>query len=76
MVPEYWWPYVYQYGVGGAIFLIGLWLILGYKSCVLSRRQDRFWFGVLMFGFLWYAGIHLLWYLAAIHINPSVGQGG
>ena len=76
MVPEYWWPYVYQYGVGLIIFLIGLWLILGYKSCVLSRRQDRFWFGVLIFGFLWYAGIHLLWYLAAIHINPSVGQGG
>jgi phage shock protein PspC (stress-responsive transcriptional regulator) len=57
--------------------VIGLALIIGYKSCVLSRRQDRFWFGVLLFGFCWYAGIHLLWYLAAIFImpNPNGGSG-
>jgi hypothetical protein len=74
-IPEYWWPYLYQYGVGLVIFLIGLTLILGYRSCVLSRQQDRFWFGVLIFGLCWYAGIHLLWYLAAIFIMPEAAGG-
>lgn len=74
-VPEYWWPYLYQYGVGLIIFCIGLALILGYKSCNLKRQSDRFWFGVLIFGFLWYSGIHLLWYLAALYVMPA-GSGG
>jgi hypothetical protein len=75
-IPEYWWPYLYQYGVGLVIFLTGLALILGYRSCVLSRRQDRFWFAVLIFGFIWYAGIHFLWYLAAIYVLPVSAAGG
>jgi len=74
-IPEYWWPYLYQYGVGLVIFLIGLVLIIKYKACVLARAQDRFWFGVLLFGFCWYAGLHLLWYLAAIYVLPAAGAG-
>jgi hypothetical protein len=74
-IPEYWWPYLYQYGVGLAIFLTGLWIILRYKSCVLSRQSDRFWFGVLIFGFIWYAGIHFLWYMAAMYIMPAPSGG-
>ena len=23
-IPEYWWPYLYQYGVGAVIFTIGM----------------------------------------------------
>lgn len=75
MIPEYWWPYLYQYGVGAVVFLIGLYLILTRGACVLSRRNDRFWFGILLFGFCWYAGIHLFWYLAALYIMPA-GPGG
>ncbi|HNQ22031.1 MAG TPA: hypothetical protein PKK06_02950 [Phycisphaerae bacterium] len=75
-IPEYWWPYLYQYGVGGVVFVIGLALILGYRSCNLSRREDRFWLGVLVFGFAWYAGIHLLWYLAALYVLPATPTGG
>jgi hypothetical protein len=75
MVPEYWWPYLYLYGVGALIFLVGLALIIGYRSCNLSRRRDRFWLGVLLFGFIWYAGIHLIWYLAAIYVMPNPGGG-
>lgn len=72
---KYWYPYIYQYGVGLVIFLIGLALILGYKSCNLKRREDRFWFGVLIFGFIWYAGFHFLWYLAAFLWHPTVPGG-
>jgi hypothetical protein len=74
-VPEYWWPYLYQYGVGLVVFVTGLTLILRYKACNLARQKDRFWFGVLLFGFCWYAGIHLLWYLAAIFVMPEVTGG-
>ncbi|MCK4873197.1 MAG: hypothetical protein KAS72_10765 [Phycisphaerales bacterium] len=74
-IPEYWWPYLYQYGIGLVIFLIGMFIILRSKSCNLSRRNDRFWFGVLIFGFIWYAGIHLCWYLAAIYIMPAQTGG-
>jgi len=72
-MPEYWWPYLYQYGIGAIIFVIGIWLIIKRGSCVLTRKQDRFWLGVLIVGFLWYAGIHLTWYLAGIftcYIEP------
>lgn len=76
-VPPYWVPYIYQYGVGGLFFVIGLVVILRSGACRLSRRQDRFWFGVLVFGMCWYAGLHLAWYLAAIYILPtSMGSGG
>ncbi len=75
-IPEYWWPYLYQYGVGLVIFMIGIFLILGYKSCNLTRQRDRFWFGVLIFGFIWYAGIHFLWYMAALYIMPAEAAGG
>ncbi len=71
MVPEYWWPYLYQYSVGTVIFVIGLVVILRARSCVLSRRQDRFWFAVLLLGYAWYAGGHYLWYRAAEHLLPS-----
>lgn len=70
MVPREWWPYLYQYGVGLCVFLGGLWIILRSRACVLSRANDRFWFVVLILGFGWYAGIHLLWYLAALYIDP------
>ena len=69
-----WLPYIYLYGVGFIIFVIGLWIILHYRACNLSRQSDRFWFGILIFGFVWYAGIHLIWYLAAIYVLPP-GQG-
>ncbi len=71
MIPDYWWPYLYQYGVGGIVFLAGLWIILKTRACVLARRQDRFWFAVLIVGFLCYAGVHLSWYLAALYVLPE-----
>ncbi len=65
-----WLPYLYLYGVGAVIFVTGLTIILRSGACNLSRKADRFWFGVLLFGFAWYAGIHLIWYLAAIYVMP------
>lgn len=69
-IPRIWWPYLYLYGVGLLIFVVGIVIILRSGACVLASRSDRFWFGVLLFGFAWYAGIHLIWYLAAIYVDP------
>jgi hypothetical protein len=74
-VPEYWWPFLYQYGVGLIVFMIGLALILGYRSCNLTRRADRLWFAVLILGLLWYAGLHFLWYMAALYVMPGPAGG-
>lgn len=75
-IPRIWWPYLYQYGVGVVVFGLGLLLILRTGACVPARREDRFWLGVLIGGFLWYAGIHLAWYLAALYVLPNPGEAG
>jgi hypothetical protein len=71
-LPDYWWPYIYQYSVGGFIFVFGMYLILRNRACVLNRPQDRFWFTVLIIGFIWYATMHLSWFLAGIYWNPQI----
>ena len=72
---EYWLPFLYQYGVGLIIFLLGLVIILKSRSCNLARRHDRVWFGVLIFGFIWYASIHFFWYIAALNIMSGRAGG-
>ncbi|MDP6129652.1 MAG: hypothetical protein QGH77_08610, partial [Planctomycetota bacterium] len=51
-------PYIYLYGVGGLFFSVALWLVLKSKACRTNVKRDRFWLGVLAFGFLWFAGLH------------------
>jgi len=63
-----WAPYLYLYGVGGLCFLLGIVLILRSRSCRPSRPSDRRWLGVLIFGYFWYAALHGLWTLAALHL--------
>ncbi|MGB0952847.1 MAG: hypothetical protein ACPG31_06460 [Planctomycetota bacterium] len=61
-----WLPYLYLYGVGGILFLGGLYLVLRSGSLDLKRPGHRRWLGVLVFGLLWYMGIHLVSTLAAL----------
>ncbi|MEE9166102.1 MAG: hypothetical protein V3U24_01350 [Candidatus Neomarinimicrobiota bacterium] len=61
-----WLPYIYLYGVGGIFFLVGLWIILRYRSLNLQLKRDRSWFRVLLFGFVWYAMIHAVVIWAAL----------
>jgi hypothetical protein len=63
-----WAPFLYQYLLGGLVFGIGLWVIRVSGACSFARPQDRMWFGVLIFGYLWYAGIHavLVWLAVAV----------
>lgn len=61
-----WLPYLYLYGVGGLFFIVGLVLVLKYRSLNLGRRRDRVWLVVLLVGFVWYAFIHATVILAAL----------
>lgn len=60
MLPFYetWLPYIYLYGVGGILFLIGLYLTIKHKALNLKLRRHKLWFIILIGGFLWYMAIH------------------
>ena len=53
-----WLPYIYLYGVGGIAFLIGIYIIIKSKSLNTESNHHKKWLYVLIFGFLYYAGIH------------------
>lgn len=53
-----WTPYLYQYLLGGLVFVIGLWVIRTSGACDFRRPGDRKWFWVLVFGYVWYAAMH------------------
>ena len=67
-----WISYFYLYGNGLIFFCIGLWVILSSGACQLGRGRDSFWFGVLVFGFVFFATLHGVWVLLAIHM-PHLG---
>jgi len=61
-----WLPFLYLYGVGGFIFLIGIYIISKSRSLKRERQRHKKWFYVLIFGFIYYVGIHSFFTLAAI----------
>ena len=70
-----WAAFLYQYLLGGMVFCIGLLIIRRSGACDFDRPGDRFWFNVLIFGYLWYAGIHAVLILLATSI-PQKAAGG
>ncbi|MDP6963762.1 MAG: hypothetical protein QGF46_06305 [Planctomycetota bacterium] len=63
-----WLPYIYLYGVGGLLFLGGMFLVFKSKACDWSRPVHRRWAMTLIFGFCWYAAMHGLQTYAALNI--------
>lgn len=53
-----WTAYLYQYVLGGLVFVIGLIVIRVSGACDFERPGDRTWFYVLIFGYAWYAALH------------------
>lgn len=53
-----WLPYIYQYGLGGVIFVIGLWITLKSGCFDPARPKHRKWLVVLILGFVWYMVLH------------------
>jgi len=73
-----WLPYIYQYGLGGVIFLVGLYLTIHAGSFSPGRDpRHRKWLGVLIFGYIWYAVLHAALTLAALgHVVLAMVGGG
>jgi hypothetical protein len=66
-----WLPYIYQYGLGAVIFVIGLWITLRSGSFDPSHPRHRKWLLVLIFGFVWYMVLHGGLTLAALGYERS-----
>ena len=61
-----WLPFIYLYGVGGIAFVLSMLLILRTKALRVSFERDKKWLWVLIYGFLFYAGLHATFILLAI----------
>ena len=71
-----WLPYIYQYGLGAVIFVVGLVITLKTGSFDIKRKVHRRWLGVLLFGFVWYATLHGALTLAALGHEAVAAAGG
>jgi len=71
-----WLPYLYLYGVGGGIFFIGMFIILRSRSLKLERTRHRVWYHILIFGLVYYMGIHGLFTFAALGKSLFAGVIG
>ena len=71
-----WLPYLYLYGVGGGIFLIGMFIILRSRSLELERARHRVWYHILIFGLVYYMAIHGLFTFAALGKSLFAGVIG
>jgi hypothetical protein len=62
-----WLPYIYLYGVGGIFFIIGLIITKKANSMDLSNKRHRYWFKMLIFGFVYYMALHFFLTIAALY---------
>ena len=61
-------PVVYQYGIGGIVFVLGLVLVTRAGTLDLKTRQGKCWFAVLVAGFLSYLCVHIFFQFIAPRI--------
>ena len=61
-----WLPFIYLYGVVGIAFVFGMLLILRTMALEVSFERHKKWLWVLIYGFLFYAGLHATFILLAI----------
>ncbi len=69
-----WTSYLYQYGFGLVVFLIGIRLIINTGACRPGRGRDTFWFRILLAGFVLYAVTHAIWIILALRIPVKGGM--
>ncbi len=62
-----WLPFIYLYGVGGIFFIIGIIITKKSKAMDLSNKKHRYWFKILIFGFVYYMALHFFLTIAALY---------
>ena len=65
-----WASYLYHYGFGFLYTGSGLWLVLKTRACEFTRPKDRLWFGLIVLGFIYFAGLHGYWIYKALASQP------
>jgi len=63
-----WLPFIYLYGFGGVLFILGVIITLKAGSFNLKRKAHKKWMWVLLFGFVWYMMMHALLIWAALEM--------
>lgn len=63
-----WLPFIYLYGVGGILFLIGLIVIRKSGAINLKLKRHRYWYRVLIFGYLYFVAMHAFLTIAALYL--------
>ena len=61
-----WTSYLYQYGLGLVVFLIGLMLVVKTGALKFGRGHDSFWFKWMIAGFIIYSSVHAIWIVLAL----------
>ncbi len=65
-----WLPYIYLYGLGGLLFIAGIFITIRSGSLNPEKISHWRWFWTLIFGFVWYMSLHASLILAALgHVN-------
>ncbi len=63
-----WNGYIFQYVVGGIVFLLGLWLGTRRRADRVIWVRGRWGYRVLIGGFVMYAVVHALWIVLALRV--------
>ena len=61
-----WLPFMYQYGLGGSLFIAGIIITIRSGSLNLNKTSHWRWFWTLIFGLAWYMCIHAALNLAGL----------
>jgi len=64
---EIWLPFIYLYGVGGVLFLIGMIIVSKSGSLNLKLKRHKYWFRVLIFGYFYFFIFHFLFTIAGLY---------
>ncbi|MBT8378102.1 MAG: hypothetical protein KJN64_02605 [Ignavibacteria bacterium] len=62
-----WLPFIYLYGVGGIFFFSGIIIIKKSGAINLSKKRNKFWLRVMLFGFFYFVALHFLVNIAALY---------
>ena len=61
-----WLPFMYQYGLGGLLFIAGIMITIRSGSLNPNKISHWRWFWALIFGLVWYMCIHASLTLSAL----------
>lgn len=64
-----WLPYIYLYGFGGIVFLLGVYTIKRQKTVDEENPKEKFFFRLLFYGYAWFMGIHLFFTVLALVLS-------